>query len=141
MSDGPVTARSFDDAPDKSGERSVYALLEEARLRCEGLAAEARTESERASLRVIHNELGMAGLLASSGLEPDQRLALLAVAHQQSMRPILHTADAAHALAGTAISAEDVIGQDLMTAGLSDHMHLAHLHLLRAEELLAAHLQ
>lgn len=113
MSDGPVTAPSFEMLQTSRANDRCTRCWKEARLRCERLAAEARTESERASLRVIHNELAMAGLLASSDLEPDQRLALLAVAHQQSMRPILHTAGAAHALAGTAISAEDAIGQYL----------------------------
>jgi hypothetical protein len=42
----------------------VYALVEEARLRCEQLTALASTESARCSAREIHHELGLAGWLA-----------------------------------------------------------------------------
>jgi hypothetical protein len=136
-----LRTRSPDYARGYTCDASAYALLEEARLRCEQLFARAGTESERAVLSLIHKELGMAGWLASSEIDPDRRLALLTTAHLRSRRRLLHASTPAQALAGTAISAEDAVAEGLADAGQSDHMHLAHVHLLRAQELLAAHLQ
>ena len=115
----------------------VYTLLEEARLRCEELAARARAGSARNSLFEIHRELGMAGWHAGSELDCDRRLALLAGAHQRSVTAaMLHPPGTPHALAAVAIIADDALS-DLAQA---DHMHVAHLHLLSAMALLANHL-
>lgn len=126
------------DGPGQTGD--AYVRLEEARLRCEHLAAQAATEHQRGSLRGIHRELGMAGWLASSGLDSDQRLWLLGTARRRSQRPVLGTTNAIHALAATTIRAEDAVARNLSTGDPSDELHLAHLHLLHAEELLHTHL-
>ena len=115
------------------GEELAYVLLEEARLRCEQLIAAARSESDRASRREMHRELGMAGWLASSEIDVDRRLALLDRAHQQSTTALTHPAHSPHALAGAVISAEDALSGIEQTEAL----HLAHLHLLGAMGLLA----
>jgi hypothetical protein len=126
------------DLPDWSGEaeEQVYALLEEARLRCEQLKAAAHTEPDRSSLREIHRELGLAGWLASSELAVDRRLALLDSARQQSTTAMLHPAHSPHAVATIAILAEDA----LVNTDQAEHMHDAHLHLLSAMALLGRHL-
>jgi hypothetical protein len=128
------------DTHDESGGASAYMLLEEARLRCERLTAQAGTEAEYASLRRIHRELGMAGWLASTGIDASRRLALLSSARRRSTQPMPYASNSTHALAGTTISAEDAIGRSLTATQDSDHMHLAHLHVLHAEELLSDHL-
>jgi hypothetical protein len=115
----------------------VYGLLEEARLRCEELAARPRTGPARVSLLEIHRELGMAGWHAGSELDRDRRLALLAGAHQRSTTAaMLHPPGTPHALAAVAIIADDA----LSGTPQADHMHVAHLHLLSAMGLLANHL-
>jgi hypothetical protein len=53
----------------------AYVRLEEARLRCERLAAQASTEADYVSLRRIHRELGMAGWLAGNRCGPSARAA------------------------------------------------------------------
>jgi hypothetical protein len=123
----------------REGDERAYVLLEEARLRCERLGLEARTDAERISMELIHKELGMAGWLASSEIDSGRRLELLATAHDRSTETMLQPPKN-HALAGVASSAEDAVAEGLAGSGQSDHMHLAHLHLLRALELLAGHL-
>ena len=118
-------------------EELSYALLEEARLLCEQLKIEDRAECDRLALHQVHPELGMAGWLASSHMDHERRLALLESAHQQSTTAMmLHPTESTDALVGAAVLAEDVLA-DL---DQSEHMHLAHLHLLSAMELLAGHL-
>lgn len=119
----------------------VYVRLEEARLRCEKLAAQTATEDECSSLRQLHRELGMAGWLASTEIDSNQRLWLLDTARRRSRLQVWDVR-ASHALAAAMILAEDALAHALTTENLpSDHMHLAHLHLLHAEELLHAHLE
>jgi hypothetical protein len=133
-----IRSRLSRDLPDWPGEteEQVYALLEEARLRCEQLSAAAHAERDRMSLREIHRELGLAGWRASSELAVDRRLALLDSAHQQSTTAMLHPAHSPHAVATVAILAEDA----LLGTEQTEHMHGAHLHLLSAMQLLAGHL-
>jgi hypothetical protein len=137
MSFREMRSRPRRDLRDWSGEdeEQVYTLLEEARLRCEQLRAAADTEPDRRSLREIHRELGLAGWHASSELDRDRRLGLLDSARQQSTTAMLHPAHSPHAVATVAILAEDALtGTDQ-----TEHMHLAHLHLLSAMGLLAHH--
>lgn len=121
------------------GDELAYALLEEARLRCQELAVEAAVETARVSLRRVHRELGMAGWLTSSELDQDRRLALLAGAHQRSRRRMMDL-DQTYALAGVMVCGEDVLAETLTDDGHSGHLHLAHVHLLQAMGLLADHL-
>jgi len=136
MSFGEINSRPAHDLLDlpQEGEEQAYTLLEEARLRCEQLTAD--EPEDRVSLRKIHRELGLAGWLASSELAPDRRLALLDNAHQRSTTALLHPAQSPHALATAAITADDALADTEQT----EHLHLAHLHLLCAMGLLAHHL-
>jgi hypothetical protein len=120
----------------KADERA-YVLVEQARLRCERFQHGVSTDAERLVLERIHRELGMAGWLVSSRLDPVRRLSHLAAAHRHAMTPTLHTTDA-HALAAVVIEGEDAVVAALTRDPGSDHMHVAHLHLLCAMELLAA---
>ncbi|MFZ0385232.1 MAG: hypothetical protein WAL22_06195 [Solirubrobacteraceae bacterium] len=137
MSFREIRSRPHRDLPDWSqeSEEQVYALLEEARLRCEQLRAAAHTEPDRLSLREIHRELGLASWYAGSELDRDRRLALLDNARQQSTRAMLHPAHSPHVVATVAILAEDA----LLGADQPKHMHGAHVHLLNAMALLAHH--
>ena len=120
-----------------TGDQQAYVLVEQARLRCEHFHGNAGADAERFALEQIHRELGMAGWMISSTLDPVQRLPLLAAAHLQATAPALHHIDA-HALAAVVIEGEDAVVAALTRDAGSDHMHLAHLHLLYAMELLAA---
>jgi hypothetical protein len=103
----------------------IYALLEEARLRWEQLVC-GRADPDGVSLCELHRELGLAGWLASSEIDPGRRLALLAGARQRSTTAImLHPADSPHALVVVAIIADDVLTE----IDQSERLHLAQLHL------------
>jgi hypothetical protein len=120
-----------------TGDEHAYMLVEQARLRCEHFHDSVATDTERLALEQIHRELGMAGWLISSPLDSVRRLGLLAAAHLQATIPTLHPRQA-HTLAAIVIEGEDAVVAALMHDTGSDHMHLAHLHLLYAMELLAA---
>lgn len=120
-------------------DEGAYALVEEARLRCEQLQAEASHDLERNALRAIHHQLGMAGWAASTELQPQRRHAVLRDAHHQSVRPMRHPV-AEHALAEVLIDAEDALAAGLGRDQQGEHLHLAHIHLLHAMDLLHAHL-
>jgi hypothetical protein len=119
------------------GDQHAYVLVEQARLRCERFQQSVATDAERFALEQIHRELGMAGWLISSTLDPVRRLSLLAAAHLLATTPAVHHIRA-HALAAIVIEGEDAVVAALTRDTGSDHMHLAHLHLLCAMELLAA---
>jgi len=120
-----------------TGEEHAYVLVEQARLRCERFHRMVGTDADRLALEQIHRELGMAGMSISSSLDPVRRLSLLAAAHWQATNPTLH-ARHAHALAAVVIEGEDAVVAALTRDTGSDHMHLAHLHLLCAMEQLGA---
>jgi hypothetical protein len=110
----------------------AYVLLEEARLRCEAMRAEAGTRARYDTLNRLHRELGLAGLFASSNLPTSVRHALLADAHQRCPEALPHGADALHALVLAMRRSEDAVDAGLVAPGLSDHMDRALVHLLRA---------
>jgi hypothetical protein len=126
--------------PDRqdSGDGLAYALLEEARLRCARLAADS-AQPRWIALRELHRQIGMAGWYASMQVDRGRRLALLATAHQRSDRAIGDLQDT-DALAEVMIYSEDAIAGQLTRDAHSDHMHLAHLHLLHAMQLISDHL-
>lgn len=142
MSSRAGSTRPRRDPPDPAGDGDelAYTLLEEARLRCEQLVAEAGTRSERMVLGWIHRELGMAGWLVSSQLVPDRRLARLADAHHRSDRAI-SAVDRPGTLAEVVICGEDAVAEQLVHGDLSDDLQRTHRHLLRAIDMLDAHLQ
>ena len=116
--------------PPQNRDARAYVLLEEARLRCEALRADARTPARSATLNRLHRELGLAGLFTSSNLPSSVRHTLLADAHQRCTEALAD--DAIDALALVMRRSEDAVDDGLVAPGLSDHMDLAHVHLLRA---------
>jgi hypothetical protein len=116
-----------------------YLLLEEARLRCEQLAGNMGSASDRNALTAIHKQLGLAGWIVSSDLEPDCRMTLLTRAQRRSIEPL------SYPTAELDLVEIVVIAEDAVTAGLADSeetepLYLARVHLLRAMDLLHCHL-
>jgi hypothetical protein len=118
-------------------EADAYELLEEARLRCEQLDSEGAGIGERAPLRVLHREVGLAGFLASSNIPSRRRQKALASAHISAGSDQLEAQDAESALVALMERACDAVEQGLIAPGLSDHMGLAHAHVVRAQQLMA----
>jgi hypothetical protein len=125
-----------DPEPPRERDARAYALLEEARLRCEALRGAATTSTRREALHRVHRELGLAGLFASSNLPTSARHALLANAHGAAQGASCQASDAFDSLVSIVVCCCDAVEHGLVAPGLSDHMHLAHVHLLRAQELL-----
>ena len=128
--------RGGDDAVDRSHDGHTYALVEEARVRCERLAHAAGTSSERASLELVQLELGHAGFIAGSKLPADARQTLLGSAREQATQSGPRESDATHDLVATALQAEQAVERGLGNPQLSSHMHFVHTHLRRALDLL-----
>jgi hypothetical protein len=128
--------RSGAGASDQSHDGPTYALVEEARVRCQRLAEAASTSSERASLELVQLELGHAGFIVGSKLPADARQTLLGSAREQATQPGPHESDATRALVATALHAEQAVERRLADPRLPSHMHFVHAHLLRALELL-----
>jgi hypothetical protein len=110
--------------------------LEEARLRCEAFRAAAATPARREALQRLHRELGLAGLFASSNIPTSTRLALLADAHRRCGERSPDASNPMDVLVSIMHRSQDAVEHALVAPGLSDHMHLAHVHLLCAQELL-----
>jgi hypothetical protein len=113
----------------------VYVWLEEARLRCEELQSRATTALQRQALHRVHRELGLAGLFASSNMPTHVRHALLTIARQRCIGPLSQAAEEVEGLEVVMLRARDAVEYAAVVSGLSDHMHLAHVHLLRGQEL------
>lgn len=127
-------------------EEIAYVLLEEARLRCLPLLGDERDcepDLDRLSLNGLYRDLGIAGYYASSHLEPPRRRQLLAEAHRRS-EPRSDSFDDAglddtvRALVDVIADATRAVEHALARTGLSDHMHLSHIHVLSACEALDA---
>jgi hypothetical protein len=84
----------------------------------------------------LHREIGLAGLFASSNIPTSTRHALLAGAHHRCAEALPEASDAMDALVLMMLWSADAVEHGLVTPGASDHMHLAHVHVLRAHELL-----
>jgi hypothetical protein len=115
----------------------AYLLLEEARLRLERILTRSDATAVRQRRLKLHRELGLAGFVASASIPRGRRLAAAARAHEwcfrdtaveQNGEPMLLT------LVGQALRA---VEDGLAVPTLSDQMHLTHVHLLNAQELLA----
>jgi hypothetical protein len=117
----------------------AYELVEEGRLRCEQLIADAPSPPERTCLGAMHRQLGMAGWVASSHFDAVRRQTLLARARRRSLRPMPYRT-AAHGLAEVVVDAEDALAEGLIGEEELEHLHAAHLHLLHAMDLLHRHL-
>lgn len=122
-------------------ETDAYELLEEARLRCEQLDFEREGILERPPLRILHRQVGLAGFLANSNLPSRRRREALARARISVVSDQLEDQDAESALAALIERAREAVEEGLMIPGLSDHMRLAHVHVLRAQQVVANHFQ
>ncbi len=124
-----------------SCEELAYLLLEEARLRCGALLArDAGTEEgsrirDELSLHGLYGDLGIAGYHASARLEAGRRRQLLDQARARSRRGGVFSL---RVLAEVTAAATRTVERALTVAGLLDHMHLAHIHVLSACETLEA---
>jgi len=122
-----------------SAEELAYMLLEEARLRCKSLLADShQTESDPDGLSMsgLYGDLGIAGYYASARLAPDRRKQLLAQAHTRCDRGTGGLTGSAQALADVTAAATRTVERALTVTGLLDHMHLAHIHVMSACEVL-----
>lgn len=115
---------------------SAYALLEEARLRCQRLRDMTPEGTECVSLKLIHRDLGIAGYLASSSLAPDRRGELLAVAHRHADQSVQNEI---RVLVETALLAEQAVQRAVDDPLGSEQLHVAQTHLSHALELLEPH--
>ena len=124
-----------------SAEELAYMLLEEARLRCKSLLAESHethADPDSLSLNGLYGDLGIAGYYASARLEPARRKELLAQAHARCDRGAGGMTGPAQALADVTAAATRTVERALTVTGLLDHMHLAHIHVMSACEVLDA---
>ena len=122
-----------------SSEELAYMLLEEARLRCELLvddSSEADLDPDCLSLTGLYGDIGLAGYYASARLEPARRKVLLAQAHARCQRGVGGTASSVRVLAEATAAAARTVECALTVTEPLDHMHLAHIHLMSACEVL-----
>lgn len=114
---------------------AVYVLLEEARLRCEQLLADA-AGAERRRLHRLRSELGMAGYWVSGELVPGKRLQLLEHARRRSLATA--AADRTVALERLVRVCARVLERESELNGepSPDHVELVHRHLVAARALL-----
>ncbi len=129
-------------APDPAaiGEERAYLIIEKLRLRCEQLLLMVSTHAQAHELRRVHRELGMAGLVVSTEMPAPVRLSLLTGAHEQSQRLPDDAEDGIEALALSLGEAEQAVSRVVPSRGRSDHLHLAHVHLLYGREQLEEYL-
>lgn len=116
-------------------ETDAYELLEEARLRCEQLDSGREGIAERGPVHVLHREVGLAGFLASSNLGARRRQKALARARISAGTDQLEDEDAESVLVVLIEQAREAVEQGLIAPGPSDHMRLAHAHVVMAQQL------
>lgn len=117
-------------------DEAAYTLLEEARIRCEDMQAEAEQPPEQEWLLRLHRELGTAGYLASENISCARRTALVALARTQATVPTPDARGPLAALIAVAEQAAAAVDQALIAPGLSDHALSARSHLAAAAEML-----
>jgi hypothetical protein len=113
-------------------EKDAYILLEETRLRCERML---QTAGDQQPLRALHRELGLAGFLASSNLPSDKRREALARARDRVCAGAAEAGDIG-ALPALVDRARLALESGLIAPEFTEHVHLAHVHALRARDLL-----
>jgi hypothetical protein len=119
-------------------DEEAYRLLEEARLRCARLWGRNRSGTQAGWLEILHRELGLAGFSASADLPPERRLNALREAHVRSRTGPSRIYDPRAMLVGLTEQARLAVEGAFGAAEQNDQMHLAHLHVLAAEDLLRA---
>jgi len=97
------------------------------------------TSPQREALHAVHRELGLAGLFASSNIPTQVRHALLADAHRRCEQLVAEASDQLDGLIVVLRRATHAVEHGLLAPGLSDHIHLAHLHVLRGQQLFHDH--
>jgi hypothetical protein len=117
-------------------DESAYLALEEARLVCGRQRVSDQQLRDR--LRVLHRHLGMAGFYASCELRATRRRELLELARERSEKRSTAALDLACSVAALTRDARSDIEGAMKALGPRDDLHLAHLYVLGAEELLAA---
>ena len=120
------------------GEERAYLLLEAARLCCEGLSSRGETAIAASTLEDVHREVGLAGFFASTNLAPELRRAALARARHGSPCNDIGAPRCDRGLVAAVERARRAVEAGLIAPCLSDHMHLAHVHVLSAEDLLSS---
>jgi hypothetical protein len=116
-----------------AGDEACYACLEEARIRCEGICQDLANPRQGEWLRAIHRELGFAGYAASEHIPPFRRDRILTVSRSRATnRPARPLA----ALEAAVERARTVVEATLERGGSGDHLHLAHVHVAAALDLL-----
>jgi hypothetical protein len=113
-------------------EVSAYVLLEEARLRCERVL---EVVGDAPLLGQLHRELGLAGFFASSCVPPDKRRESRDRAHDRCGSEAA-LGDDERALGRLVERAQKVVESGLTAPVPTDYMHLAHIHVLQARDLL-----
>jgi hypothetical protein len=114
----------------------VYVLVEEARLRCEALCADAPTDEGRRVLRRLHRNLGLSGLYVSTHIPSRARRALLARVHARCDHLGCGSAGTMRGLSRTVRRAARTLSRAVGKDGPAEHRELAQLHLHRAMEFL-----
>ncbi len=117
-------------------ELEAYRLLEQARLRCECLLREFTNDKP---LLAIHRDLGMAGYLVSTRVDPVARARCLAAAYGGVVERCWDAASLLEAVFDGALIASDAVGGALLRDP-RDHLCEAHRRTLAAVELLDAQL-
>ena len=108
-------------------------LLEEARLRCERIGGGASKARLSQPFRDLHRELGLAGFFASTDLSVSTRTKALVRARRRC-----GIEETERQELGMLIDlGRRAVEKRLTTTPVSDHMHMAHVHVLTAQELLA----
>jgi hypothetical protein len=117
-------------------EVAAYAVLEEARLRCERLLAAGHESWGPETLLTLHRETGLAAFFSSEDLPSAERRRALAGA-QVGVDASCADVDE-QALVALLEGARWAVEDCLIAPGLSDHMHLAHVHVLHAQDIVAS---
>jgi hypothetical protein len=117
-------------------DESAYLALEAARPVCERHQAGDQQHQDR--LRLLHRHLGMAGFYASSELRAARRRELLELARERSEERSTAAVDLAFSIAAWTRDARSDIEEAMKALGPRDDLHLTHLYVLGAVELLAA---
>ena len=112
-------------------------MLETARLCSERLLARSESGIVSPALNDVRRELGLAGFFASADLPGNVRRAALARAYHPSDWNVVGHQEDDSGLVAAVQHARCAVEAGLIAPGLSDHMHLAHIHVLTAEDLLA----
>jgi hypothetical protein len=118
------------------GDETAYLALEAARLTCERQHASEQDHRDR--LCLLHRQLGLAGFYVSSELLETRRRERLELARVRSEKRAGATVDAVSSIPTLMRDAQSAMEGAMEALGPREHLHLAHLYVLGAVEVLAA---